>query len=215
MTPDTRLEASIPGYYQGVEDALFLSRFFTQSREEEVSFDSIQAIIQRCKGKTDVRKKNPPGKKITIRRAKLSDIPGISKLYQEIFITYPFPIQEQYYLKKIMSFGVPFCVAETSDGIIASGSCEIDIIASAVEMSDIAVDKKYRGYGLSHMILSFMEDMMKEYQIKTAFTICRAESMQINSLFSSFDYHYGGTLIKNSNICGKFESMNVWHKRLR
>ena len=74
MTPDTRLEASIPGYYQGVEDALFLSRFFTQSREEEESFDSIQAIIQGCKGKPDVRKKNPPGKKITIRRAELSDI---------------------------------------------------------------------------------------------------------------------------------------------
>lgn len=59
-----------------------------------------------------------------------------------------------------------------------------------------------------------METYMKENQVKTAFTICRAGPLQINRLFSGFGYQFGGTLIKNTNICGTFESMNIWYKSL-
>ncbi|PWR70842.1 putative beta-lysine N-acetyltransferase [Methanospirillum stamsii] len=213
-TPDTRIEAEILGYYQGVEDALFLARFYDAKREEEDAYDKLMRNIQTCKEKNlpSVQKKEP--KDIIIKMADSSEIPAICNLYQQVFETYPFPIHDPVYLKKVMNCGITFFVAKLSGNIIATGSCEIDIHASSVEMSDLAVDPRYRGYGLSKKILSFMEKEMRDRGVKTAFTICRAEPLQINRLFSGFDYQYGGTLIKNTNICGKFESMNIWYKAL-
>ena len=213
-TPDTRIEAEISGYYQGIEDALFLARFYDAKREEEDAYDKLMRNIQTCKEKNlpSIQKKDQED--IIIKMADSSEIPAICNLYQQVFETYPFPIHDPVYLKKVMNCGIPFFVAKLSENIIAAGSCEIDIHASSVEMSDLAVDPRYRGYGLSKKILSFMEKEMRDRGVKTAFTICRAEPLQINRLFSGFDYQYGGTLIKNTNICGKFESMNIWHKAL-
>lgn len=213
-TQDTRIEARIPGYYQGIEDALFLSRFFHIRRAEEDGFNKIQRNIHTCQNNLLPPVQKNYSQEIRIRKANTSDISELCALYKMVFETYPFPICEPYYLKKIMSSGVPFFVAETSNEVIGAGSCEIDAHASAVEMSDLAVNPKYRGYGISKMLLSFMEKHMKENHVKTAFTICRAEPLQINRLFAGFGYQHGGTLIKNTNICGKFESMNIWYKSL-
>ena len=214
LTPDSRVEATIPGYYQGREDALFISRFYDHNRAEEGAYNIIQKNLTSCLNHhlPSIQKKSAD--EIHIRKAEISDIPEMCSLYRNVFETYPFPIHEPYYLKKIMSSGVPFFIAETSDTIIAAGSCEIDTHASAVEMSDVAVDPKFRGRGISKRILSQMETHMKENQVKTAFTICRAGPLQINRLFSGFGYQFGGTLIKNTNICGTFESMNIWYKPL-
>lgn len=43
---------------------------------------------------------------------------------------------------------------------------------------------------------------MRAAEMKTAFTIARA------------GYAWGGTLVNNTNICGGFESMNVWYRAL-
>lgn len=214
ITPDTRIEATIPGYFQGVDDAVFLSRFFSAERADEQTYYRIQKNIQNCTDNSlsSIQKDYSPS--VIIREATYPDIPGICSLYQRVFETYPFPIKEPQYLKKIMDSGIPFFIAETSMGIIAAGSCEIDSYASAVEMSDLAVDPRFRGFGLSKSVLTIMEEKMRNMKVKTAFTICRAEPIQINRLFSRFGYQYGGTLIKNTNICGKFESMNVWYKWL-
>jgi len=215
QTPDSRVEATIRGYYQGREDALFLSRFYDHNRAEEDAYGIIQKNLTSCQSQhLPSIQKNSSAEDFLIRKAEVSDIPDMCSLYRNVFETYPFPIHEPYYLKKIMSSGVPFFIAETAEKIIAAGSCETDTHASAVEMSDIAVDPKFRGKGISKRILSQMETYMKENQVKTAFTICRAGPLQINRLFSGFDYQFGGTLIKNTNICGRFESMNIWYKNL-
>ncbi|NLV26296.1 MAG: putative beta-lysine N-acetyltransferase [Methanomicrobiales archaeon] len=213
-TPDTCIEAQIPGYYQGIEDALFLSRFYDVTRSEDDAYDIIRQNIRTCQER-EKSSVNKTSNGVVIREADISDIPLMCSLYQQVFETYPFPIHDPVHVQKTMNGGVPFFVGETKDGIVAAGSCEIDIYASAGEMSDIAVDTRYRGLGLSRFMLSFMEDKIKEKGVKTAYTICRAEPIQINRLFSGFDYEYGGTLVKNTNICGKCESMNIWYKKLQ
>jgi hypothetical protein len=50
--------------------------------------------------------------------------------------------------------------------------------------------------------------------MRIAYTIARSLSYPVNSLFSRAGYSFGGTLVKNTNICGSFESMNVWYKAL-
>ncbi len=213
-TPDTIEEARIPGFYQGVEDALFLSRFLDPTRAEDDAHDKIQEIIQISLGKISVSKKGIHPVTWVMRKATMNDVTHICSLYRSVFETYPFPIQEPDYLKKIIQDGIEFFVGEISDRIVAAGSCEIDPYASAVEMSDLAVDEAYKGLGLSKKLLSYMEKQMKMKNVKTAYTICRAEPLPVNRLFAGAQYQYSGTLINNTQICGTYESMNIWYKTL-
>jgi hypothetical protein len=36
----------------------------------------------------------------------------------------------------------------------------------------------------------------------------------VNITFARAGYLYGETLLNNTNICGSFESMNVWYSKL-
>lgn len=55
---------------------------------------------------------------------------------------------------------------------------------------------------------------MSEQGMRTAYTICRAGWYPVNRLFSGAGYRYGGTLVRNTQICGRCESMHVWHRSL-
>jgi len=55
---------------------------------------------------------------------------------------------------------------------------------------------------------------MRSAGIITAYTIARAYSFGMNITFAERDYDFDGTLTNNTNISGRLESMNVWHKRL-
>jgi len=208
-------EARIPKFYQETEDGLFLSGFNDPKRARDEGYEEIQKNLYQLlmqKESSSFRELKPTN--VKMRRAKLEDLPYICALYRSVFETYPFPIYELNYLKKCINEGIKFFIGVTSTGVVAAGSCEIDFVASSVEMSDLAVDPEFRGCGLSIQILSYMEEQMKEEGVKTSYTICRGESLPVNRLFSGSHYNFAGTLIKNTNICGKFESMNVWFKLL-
>jgi hypothetical protein len=55
-----------------------------------------------------------------------------------------------------------------------------------------------------------MEKYIKELGLKTAYTIARALSYGMNITFAKMGYTYSGTLVNNTNISGRLESMNVW-----
>ncbi len=55
---------------------------------------------------------------------------------------------------------------------------------------------------------------MKAQDIKTLYTIARLNSPAMNKTFLRLNYTYSGTLIKNTNIAGKIESMNVYYKAI-
>lgn len=98
--------------------------------------------------------------------------------------------------------------------IVALSSAEMDIESSNAEMTDFATLPGYRGKGLAAFLLQQMESEMRKRHIKTAYTIARALSFGMNITFAKMGYRYSGTLINNTNISGRFESMNVWYKSL-
>ncbi|MBW2515111.1 MAG: hypothetical protein JRE21_11150, partial [Deltaproteobacteria bacterium] len=53
-----------------------------------------------------------------------------------------------------------------------------------------------------------------EQGMRMSFSIARALSPGMNTLFAGRGYTFGGTLLNNTNISGRIESMNVWYKRL-
>jgi putative beta-lysine N-acetyltransferase len=108
---------------------------------------------------------------------------------------------------------VYFCIWKGSE-LAAVSSCEIDMGNLNVEMTDFAVLPKYRGRGLSLFLLGQMNIHMKQNGIKTAYTIARANSFGMNSTFSKCGYSFAGRLVKNTQIGGSIEDMNVWYKQL-
>mgnify|MGYP001767038054 CR=1 FL=1 len=211
---DVQVEAVIPDFYSAGNDALFISRFYTPSRAYDEYSTERSTTINRSIHDDNQSKIQPGNSSVLIRKATPGDIPSLSSLYQRNFVTYPFPIQDPKFLSRVMQDDTLFFVGEVDGVIIAAGSCDIDQEASAVEMTDLAVDEGYQGYGISKRLLTAMEEEMVSKRLKTAYTICRSLPLPVNRLFAGNEYQFGGTLINNTNICGSIESMNVWYKSL-
>jgi putative beta-lysine N-acetyltransferase len=93
-------------------------------------------------------------------------------------------------------------------------SAEIDNEGKNAEMTDFATDPDYRGKKLGQRLLSTMEKEMKASGIRTLYTIARLQSIPMNKVFLKRQYLYAGTLVRNTNIAGSIESMNVYYKHI-
>ncbi|MBD3226067.1 MAG: putative beta-lysine N-acetyltransferase, partial [Caldithrix sp.] len=149
-----------------------------------------------------------------IRKIGADDIEHLAEVYKAVFDTYPFPIHDPDYLKKTMQENIVYFGAFKDDRLVAASSCEMDESAGNVEMTDFATLPAFRGNALAVHLLTEMERAMQKRGIQTAYTIARALSAGMNITFAKMGYQFGGTLINNTNISGKIESMNVWYKPL-
>ena len=153
--------------------------------------------------------------KYVIKILDSSHVDKITELYKETFITYPFPIFNADYINMLMKNNqAEFFGAFDKDKLIVVSSAEIDKSGLNAEMTDFATHKDYRGQKLSIQLLRKMEKAVKNYGIKTVYSIARLNSIAINKTFINQQYKYAGTLIKNTNISGSIENMNVWYKYL-
>ena len=111
-----------------------------------------------------------------------------------------------------MEEDVQYFGAENDGELAALSSAEIDFKGGNAEMTDFATQFSHTGNNLSSLLLRAMEKEMKKQEITTLYTIARLNSIPMNKTFLQNDYQYSGTLIKNTNIAGKIESMNVFYK---
>jgi len=150
----------------------------------------------------------------TIRMLTESDIGEITRIYRSVFESYPFPIYNKDYILKTMHENVRYFGAEKDGKLAALSSSEMDIDGKNVEMTDFATDKAHLGNNLSGQLLIAMEQEMKTLGITTLYTIARLNSIPMNKTFLKAGYEYSGTLVNNTNIAGKIESMNVFYKHI-
>ena len=209
-----RVEARIPGLFRGKEDGFFLARYLDDRRGVEAGMARIREIIRESVRDAEVhrRKDLPPG--YTLQACSQAEAGEIADLYGRIFESYPFPVFEPEYIRTVMQENIRFFAARKDGELAAVASTEIYRRDSFVEMTDFATDPRHTGLNLAGHLLGRMEDEMRNEGIGVAYTICRANSVPINITFARSGYHYGGTLQNNTHICGSFESMNVWYKRL-
>lgn len=205
-------EACVPRFFRGREDGCFLAKYFDPARGlAEAGLDEVLAAA-RTKAASDPPADLPEG--FSLAPATPADAPAIAGLYREVFATYPFPIHDPAYIARTMEENFRYVCVRSHDRIVAVSSSEMDAEAETVEMTDFATHPAFRGYGFAARLLAVMENAMQDAGMKTAFTICRAASYPVNITFARAGYAYAGTLVKNTNICGSFESMNVWYKPL-
>jgi putative beta-lysine N-acetyltransferase len=204
-------EASAAGFYRGEQDAFFLGKFLDPRRAIPANPERLEEIRRACEAIEPVDAPQLPAD-FSLSVCVPGDVDEMAALYRAIFDSYPFPIFDPAYLRETMADHVVYFGVRHRGDLIALSSSEISFRAQAAEMTDFATLPNYRGNGLATALLSAMEREMKTRDVRTVYTIARAASFGMNAVFAKRAYHFGGTLINNTNIGGSIESMNVWHK---
>lgn len=208
-------EAYIPGYIKGEEDIHFVSKFLNSDRLRGIETEMLEELGHTLR-KAYVADKQKTEDKYNISLLSEEDAAEAAKLFRQVFETYPFPIHDPDYIIRSMQENTKyFGIRNKKNKFIAISSAEIDPDNQCAEMTDFAVLKSQRGKKLSIKLLQEMEKHMAETGIKTLYTIARLNSLPMNRTFLRQDYKYTGTLIKNTNISGRIESMNILYKSMK
>ncbi len=210
-----KLEASIPGYYMGQETALVFALYLSSHRQTPSHArgkELVDKLVSKFKDGT-VKRIIPDG--ITFKWGEKEHCPAMARLYRKVFTTYPFPVFDPDYLKSTIDQDSTYYItAWHNKELIAASSAEINRPQQNAEMTDFATLPQWRGYGLASFLLDQMETRLQTERFRCLYTIARASSTGMNSVFANAGYGYYGVLIKNCNIGVGFEDMNVWAKLL-
>lgn len=207
------VEASVPNFYDGSEDAIFMAHYPDPRRKERADHQTITQIIRTA---MIAPKLDAPDLPNGFSHAVLTpkDTEELATLYKAVFKSYPFPIFDAGYLKETMASHIVYFGVWEGVRLVAASSCEMDVAHKNVEMTDFATLDAYRAKGFASFLLTQMEQEMCRRGIKTAYTIARSMSYGMNITFAKNRYTFAGTLFNNTDISGEIESMNVWYKAL-
>ena len=207
-------EAEVPGFFNGRTDGFFIAKYLSPERRiipaAEVHLERIGP--QGAAPRAPRHRADRSGRMVTACRP--SDADALSRIYRQVFKTYPFPVQQPVYLKRMMKEGVRYFAVRIEGRIAAAAAAEIDRRAQYAEMTDFATLPQHRSKGLAGTLLRHLEKNVRPLGIKTAFTIARAASPGMNVVFRQNGYRYAGLLRNNNQIAGRLESMTVWYKPL-
>lgn len=209
------VEAYVPGYFNGRIGAYFMAKYVDGKRAVEKKRGVIDGVLSAARLIGGKWRAPSLREGFTFHVASHEDAGELAALYKKTFATYPFPIHDVEYILRTMENNVRYFCVWANGAIAGASSAEMDIDSLNVEMTDFATSEEFRGNGISVYLLHKMEGNMAKEGMKLAYTITRATSYPINKIFSRAGYAYGGLLTNNTNICGTYESMNVWYKPLR
>lgn len=207
-------EAKVPGFYNGVEDGFFLARFLDEERGRLATDSKLRENLDLARQKWGAGLRVDATLPGELSPAGPADAEEMSRLYAEVFPTYPFPIHDPDYLRQTMAENIHYYCVRQEGRIVALASAETDPAAGNVEMTDFATSPAALGRGYALFLLQRMEQDMKIKGFSTTYTIARSESAGMNITFAKLRYIHAGTLINNTDISGRIESMNIWYRPL-
>ena len=201
-------------YYFNGNDAYVLSRFSSAQRAESPDLVEESKLIEEIiyESKPAPQRKIPSD--IKIIKADKGHISQLVYIYRQVFETYPSPLTNPDYIKSVMDRNVHFVLATQGDEPVAAASADISQKYSNAELTDCATVPALQGKGVMQFILQELEEILKQKNILTSYTLARAKSVGMNKSFFRLNYEYSGRLIKNCDIYGEFEDLNIWVKRI-
>lgn len=205
-------EASVPGFYNGLDAGAFLAYYLTDERAYEADAETYEKNIQLALEKKNAKSSALDPSRFLLRSCGKDDVAEMAEVYKIVFASYPFPVHDPDYLLETMQSHVDYFCIESKGKIVALSSAEMDVKSSYAEMTDFATLPDWRGHGLAVPLLDHMEKEIAKKRIKTAYTIARSASAGMNITFAKLGYDYAGRLKNNTNISGSIESMNIWYK---
>ncbi len=204
---EARIPSGIPG-----EEVSFCTRFLTADRAVERFPEQVQAALTPQVRNRTGRTTSPAA---NIRPLGERDVPELVELYSHVFPSYPFPIDDPAFLLDAMAEGTVFVgVRDETGRLVAAASAELSAETLTCELTDFATHPDSRGAGLASALLAGLETAVSTQGMRVAYTIARATSASMNSVFARRGYIHAGTLVNNTHISGRIESMNVWYRTL-
>lgn len=203
-------EAHVKSYFLGT-DMYFVTKYFTSDRQKSLVWNEEELILK------SILKVDVPHKEIDVSDvciASKDDTVDLANLYKEVFPKYPTPINDPDYVAKTMQGGTVYVFIREQGKIVSAASAEINSIYKNAELTDCASRPEMQGKGHMKKLLSKLEKLLVHQGIRCLYTIARAESVGMNSVFHQLGYHYSGRLKKNLIIYSGFEDMNVWYKNI-
>ena len=203
-------EAIVPGFFNGTEDALFMVKYPDPERKKP-NPEEMFAFQEMLLSET-----SPEAPKLDnthmLRLLGTEDAEEMTRVFGEVFDSYPFPIFDPEFLKKEMAEETRYFGVFQEGELVGISSAECNDRLKNAEMTDFAVLPSQRGKKIAIHLLRAMESYLKDEGFKSFYTIARLRSPSMNKTFMNNHYRYTGTLINNTQIAGKIESMNVWYK---
>ncbi|MBC2582511.1 putative beta-lysine N-acetyltransferase [Clostridium sp. DJ247] len=207
-----QLEGKIDGYFKG-QDAFCMSYFISSNRKLRKNSSKENLYLSQSLEKNDTFSYNDDSK-YCIRNAQESDVKQMAELFSNIFFTYPSPVYDEEYIRQTMKEKVLYKVAIDNGKVISVASADMDKDNLNAEITDCATYPKYRGKGILSNVIYSLESDLKDRGFITLYSLSRAINSSINFVLSKHGYKFRGTLINNCNICGGFEDMNIWVKKI-
>ncbi|MFO7819972.1 MAG: putative beta-lysine N-acetyltransferase [Halanaerobacter sp.] len=204
-------EALIDSYYSQ-DDAVSMAYYLSSGREEVVDFEEEEKIIKKLSKEERKDNRLTLTEEYKFKLAEERDLERLAALYDEVFDSYPYPIDKVDYLRRMLTEDVIYGLIYEGDKLVAAASAETVPQEKNSEMTDFATLPEYQGQGLASYLLEQLEDILKDKDYNCLYTIARAKVFGINKLFSRAGYEYKGRLIQNCNIGGGLEDMNLWCK---
>lgn len=207
-------EALVPGFFKGRTAGVFAAKYFSNARRQIPPEERRLERIGPRGGESADPVHRPGRSRRVVAACRPQDAEELSRIYRQVFATYPFPVNRPVYLKHMMQEGVRYFAVRAQGRIAAAAAAEIEQREQHAEMTDFATLPRHRGRGMAGSLLRHMEKTARALDIKTAFTIARAASPGMNAVFRKNRYRYAGLLRNNTQIAGRLESMTVWYKSL-
>lgn len=205
-------EAEIARFYPD-DDASLLAYYLSSNRKQQVNKEEKDEILASVRDLNNKEIKDL-AQNCEFKLATRDDLSDLADLYDDVFLTYPYPINNPFFLRKMMNQGVIYGLVYQNKQLVAAASAETVAEYKNAEMTDFATRPEARGQGLASYILAKLEQELKDRDYNCLYTIARAKVYGINKIFSQAEYEYTGTLVKNCNIAGGLEDMNLWQKRI-
>lgn len=208
------LEAIIRYYHNG-DKAYVMSKFRSLERATSSAImEETMLIEQLMEVPPQINYQEVP-EGHEIRLANRDDIPELAKLYDEVFETYPTPLEEVEYIEKIFEVSSLFMIVKYDNQIVASASGEFFSDLGSAELTDCATLKDHRGKGLMTLIIRQLENELIGRGYQCGFSMARAKSFGMNQVFYNLGYQFMGRLLNQCDIYGDYEDMNIWVKKLK
>ncbi|KAB3530709.1 putative beta-lysine N-acetyltransferase [Alkaliphilus serpentinus] len=208
-----KFEGKIDGYFDG-EDAFIYSQFLDPTREVCKHKQQQEKIISSAIKKGSIDEIPQLQEEFDLRAARHRDVIEMADVFRQVFKTYPTPMHEPKYIKKVMDDNTIFTLVTYEDKIVSIASADINSKYNNAEITDCATLPEFRGNGLLTHIIANLEERLIEREVPNLFSLTRAQSIGMNHVIAKHGYDYRGTLVQNCDISGSFEDMNIWVKQL-
>lgn len=205
------LEGIIPGYLAG-ETGFFLSYFTDPDRQQSTRLEQENEILEAV---LDADLTDPViDDRFAVVEATEADLPEMAELFALTFDTYPTPLHQPEYIRKLMrTEEALFRLVRDEEGkLVSAAAAEVDWEQRHAEMTNCATLPECRGEGLMSAILADLEPVMRRRGVDCLFSLARASSFGMNMVLRRLGYRFRGRMINNCHICGDWEDMNVWVK---